>query len=87
MLKNKSVYIIPGVPGNRMIHVLDSPKILAEIPITTPIEEWERFFIVTLRDSKRFGHLPKKQRLKLAGFNFSEQWFQCFNFASMIAVK
>jgi len=28
-----------------------------------------------------------QQRLKQAGFNFSEQWFQCFNFASMIAIK
>ena len=28
-----------------------------------------------------------QQRLKSAGFNFSEQWFQCFNFASMIAIK
>lgn len=28
-----------------------------------------------------------QQRLKLAGFDFSELWFQCFNFASLIAIK
>lgn len=28
-----------------------------------------------------------KQRLKDAGFSMSEVWFQCFNFASMIAIK
>ena len=28
-----------------------------------------------------------QQRLKHAGFAFSEQWFQCFNFTSMIAIK
>jgi len=26
-------------------------------------------------------------RLKQAGFNFVEKWFQCFNFVSMVAVK
>lgn len=26
-------------------------------------------------------------RLNLAGFDFVEKWFQCFNFASMVAVK
>ena len=66
ILKNKALYIIPGVPGNRMIHVMDSPKILAEIPTTVSIEEWERFFIFTLKNSKLFSHLPKKQRLQLA---------------------
>ena len=28
-----------------------------------------------------------KQRLQDAGFSMSEVWFQCFNFASMIAIK
>jgi len=28
-----------------------------------------------------------QQRLKEAGFGFSELWFQCFNFASIVAVK
>lgn len=28
-----------------------------------------------------------QQRLKEAGFNFSDVWFQCFNFVSMVAVK
>ncbi len=28
-----------------------------------------------------------KQRLSQAGFSFIEPWFQCFNFASMVAVK
>lgn len=28
-----------------------------------------------------------QMRLKQAGFEFSELWFQCFNFASMVAVK
>ncbi|WP_460597353.1 carboxy-S-adenosyl-L-methionine synthase CmoA [Geomonas sp. Red276] len=27
------------------------------------------------------------ERLKAAGFSFSEVWFQCFNFASLVAVK
>ena len=27
------------------------------------------------------------QRLQDAGFEFSDQWFQCFNFASLVAVK
>ena len=28
-----------------------------------------------------------QQRLKEAGFDFSDIWFQCFNFASLVAVK
>lgn len=28
-----------------------------------------------------------QQRLRAAGFGFSDIWFQCFNFASMVAVK
>jgi tRNA (cmo5U34)-methyltransferase len=28
-----------------------------------------------------------QQRLKLAGFGFSELWFQCFNFISLVAIK
>ncbi|HEC60580.1 hypothetical protein LCGC14_1528900 [marine sediment metagenome] len=28
-----------------------------------------------------------QQRLKLAGFEFSELWFQCFNFISLVAIK
>jgi len=28
-----------------------------------------------------------KQRLKNAGFDFIDMWFQCFNFVSMVAVK
>ncbi len=28
-----------------------------------------------------------QQRLKNAGFDFSDIWFQCFNFASLVAVK
>ncbi|MDT8371540.1 MAG: carboxy-S-adenosyl-L-methionine synthase CmoA [Gammaproteobacteria bacterium] len=28
-----------------------------------------------------------QQRLKQAGFHFTEMWFQCFNFASLIAIK
>lgn len=28
-----------------------------------------------------------QQRLTLAGFNFSEPWFQCFNFMSLVAIK
>jgi tRNA (cmo5U34)-methyltransferase len=28
-----------------------------------------------------------QQRLKEAGFGFSDLWFQCFNFASLVAVK
>lgn len=28
-----------------------------------------------------------QQRLQQAGFDFSELWFQCFNFASLIAIK
>ena len=28
-----------------------------------------------------------QQRLKEAGFDFSDVWFQCFNFASLVAVK
>lgn len=28
-----------------------------------------------------------QQRLKLAGFDFSELWFQCFNFISLVAIK
>ena len=28
-----------------------------------------------------------QQRLQQAGFDFSELWFQCFNFASLVAVK
>ena len=28
-----------------------------------------------------------QQRLKRAGFDFSDVWFQCFNFASLVAVK
>ncbi len=28
-----------------------------------------------------------QQRLKLAGFKFSELWFQCFNFISLVAIK
>lgn len=28
-----------------------------------------------------------QQRLKQAGFEFVEKWFQCFNFVSMVAVK
>jgi len=31
--------------------------------------------------------LSHQQRLKLAGFNFSELWFQCFNFISLVAIK
>ncbi|WP_250680800.1 carboxy-S-adenosyl-L-methionine synthase CmoA [Geomonas sp. Red32] len=27
------------------------------------------------------------ERLKAAGFSFSEVWFQCFNFASLVAIK
>ena len=28
-----------------------------------------------------------RQRLRLAGFNSADVWFQCFNFASLIAIK
>ncbi|MDO7597017.1 MAG: carboxy-S-adenosyl-L-methionine synthase CmoA [Pseudomonadota bacterium] len=28
-----------------------------------------------------------QKRLKLAGFDFSELWFQCFNFISLVAIK
>ena len=28
-----------------------------------------------------------QQRLTIAGFNFSEPWFQCFNFMSLVAIK
>lgn len=28
-----------------------------------------------------------QQRLRSAGFNFIDKWFQCFNFVSMVAVK
>jgi tRNA (cmo5U34)-methyltransferase len=28
-----------------------------------------------------------KQRLKRVGFNTVDVWFQCFNFASMVAIK
>jgi tRNA (cmo5U34)-methyltransferase len=28
-----------------------------------------------------------RERLKQAGFASSDVWFQCFNFASMIAIK
>lgn len=28
-----------------------------------------------------------QRRLKLAGFDFNELWFQCFNFISMVAIK
>jgi len=28
-----------------------------------------------------------QQRLKEAGFGFSDLWFQCFNFTSLVAVK
>jgi len=29
----------------------------------------------------------QQQRLQSAGFNFSELWFQCFNFISLLAIK
>jgi len=28
-----------------------------------------------------------RQRLQVAGFSFADPWFQCFNFASMVALK
>ncbi|MFT7414453.1 MAG: tRNA (cmo5U34)-methyltransferase, partial [Methylophagaceae bacterium] len=28
-----------------------------------------------------------QQRLQSAGFDFSELWFQCFNFISLVAIK
>lgn len=31
--------------------------------------------------------ISHQQRLKLAGFDFSELWFQCFNFISLVAIK
>lgn len=31
--------------------------------------------------------ISHQQRLTLAGFNFSEPWFQCFNFISLVAIK
>jgi tRNA (cmo5U34)-methyltransferase len=27
------------------------------------------------------------QRLQEAGFGFTELWFQCFNFSSLVAIK
>jgi hypothetical protein len=66
ILKNQSLYIIPGEPGDRMIHVMNSPKILAEIPRLTSIEEWETYFFSVLIKSPRMKHLPKKQRKKIA---------------------
>ena len=66
ILFNQSLYIIPGSPGNRMMHVIDSPKILLEVKRTSTIEEWERFFLFSLSDSKKLKHLPKKQRFEIA---------------------
>ncbi|HDC4519065.1 hypothetical protein LH671_12325 [Enterobacter kobei] len=44
ILISKAVYIQPGVPGDRISHNINAPKILVEIPTKTTFEKWDEIF-------------------------------------------
>jgi len=61
ILSSKAVYIQPGVPGDKISHNINAPKILVEIPAKTTFEKWDGIFEKTVtKKLKKEGLRGKK---------------------------
>lgn len=61
ILTSRAVYIQPGVPGDKISHNINAPKILVEIPAKTTFEKWDDIFEKTvIKKLKKEGLRGKK---------------------------
>jgi hypothetical protein len=66
---SRAVYIQPGVPGDRVRHDINAPKIIVEVPAKTTFDKWDKILNKALtKKLKREG--VGKESLKKAVSNY-----------------
>lgn len=66
---SRAVYIQPGVPGDRVRHDVNAPKIIVEIPAKTTFDEWDNILKKALSKKLKREGVGKKS-LKTAVSNY-----------------